>query len=49
MSEILKCDQCEKQDESVERLNCGYHEEVHGETFEEVICKDCEYKHLLEI
>lgn len=47
--EVLICQECGKQDETVSVTYCGFAEEIHGELVEETICDDCEYAHVMEI
>ena len=49
MKKKLKCQICEKSDDTVKELNCGYVEELSGKEVKEIICEDCEHEHLMDI
>lgn len=45
----LQCEKCGKRDETVQKIECGYQREINNEHVFEVICDDCEQKHLDDI
>lgn len=45
----MKCQECNKEDETVSTRCCGYSQEIYGEDVWETICDDCEDEHLMDI
>ena len=46
---IMKCEDCGKSDETVERLNCPYDEEIHSMITVITVCSDCYDERLNDI
>lgn len=50
IQDILTCEDCGKQDDTVMYRACGYSSDVHNDpTDMETICDDCEYQHIMDI
>jgi len=47
--EVLKCQDCGKQDETVRHDTCPYAGEISGSTIEIVICPDCYHERCMDI
>lgn len=43
------CEECELEKESVHLRACGYHEDVNNTEVLEIVCDECERKHLDDI
>lgn len=44
-----KCDDCGQEKPDVQERICGYYEELYNEEYEETVCDECEYNHMMEI
>lgn len=47
--QLLKCDDCDKVDETVHKTTCPYNEEISNETIECQLCNECYHERCMDI
>lgn len=49
IQEVLTCESCGKQDNTVHHRICGYDKDVNNSIVWETVCDACEHEHIMDI